>query len=99
MWKPTHALWFVMLVLLPTAAFAQASGKPVKAVPVTTEQAIAGMTSAGLPANLAGAFAAFDSDTARGLYTVTSDAVQRFGGHRPTTLAEFLAKQQLAAAA
>jgi len=54
---------------------------------------------AGLPAALATAFAAFDSDTARGLYAVTSDAVARFSGRPPTTVAEFLAGQQLSAAA
>lgn len=82
-----------------TAAVAKAAGKPVEPVAITGEQAIAGMTGAGLPANLAAAFAAFDTDTARGLFAVTSDAVERLGGRRPTTVAEFLAKQQLTAAA
>ena len=81
------------------AAFANAAGRPIQAVAISSEQAIAGMTGAGLPPNLAAAFAAFDSDTARGLFTVTSDAVARFAGRQPTTVTEFLAKQQLTAAA
>lgn len=81
------------------AAFAKAAGRSIQAVAISTEQAIAGMIGAGLPATLATAFAAFDSDTARGLYTVTSDAVARFAGRQPTTVAEFVAKQQLSAAA
>jgi len=81
------------------AAFAAATGKPIQSVAISTEQAIAGMIGAGLPAALATAFAAFDSDTARGLYAVTSDAVARFSGRPPTTVAEFLAGQQLSAAA
>lgn len=66
-------------------------GKPVTAVAVPGEALIAGMVEHGLPENLAAAFAAFDTDTARGYFAVTGDAVERFGGRQPETLAEFLA--------
>jgi NAD(P)H dehydrogenase (quinone) len=75
----------------------RAAGKAIAPVAIPAEQLVAGMVSAGLPRHLALAFAAFDADTARNLFAVTSDAVRRFAGREPTTLRQFLASQQLAA--
>ncbi len=66
-------------------------GKPVAAIAVPGEALIKGMTDHGLPPNLAATFAAFDTDTARGYFALTGDAVQRLGGREPVTLARFLA--------
>ena len=78
------------------AIIAKATGKPVAAVAIPGEALIAGMVQHGLPQNLAATFAAFDTDTARGYYALTGDAVERFGGRKPTTLAEFLANRPAA---
>ena len=81
------------------ATIAKSTGKPVAAVAIPGSALIDGMIKHGLPENLAHTFAAFDTDTARGYFALTGDAVERLGGKRPTTLADFLAAQQLAAAA
>ena len=73
------------------AIIAKATGKPVAAVAIPGDALIAGMVQHGLPENLAVTFSAFDTDTARGYFAVTGDAVERLGGRKPTTLAEFLA--------
>lgn len=71
-------------------------GKPLAAVAIPGEALIAGMIQHGLPQNLAATFAAFDTDTARGYFALTGDAVERLGGRQPETLAEFLANQPAA---
>lgn len=81
------------------AAVADTAGTPVTAVGITGEALVAGMVEHGLPDTLAKAFAAFDTDAARGLYGVTSDAVARLAGRAPTTFREFLAGTRAAAAA
>jgi len=81
------------------AVIAQATGKPVAAVDIPSEALIASMVRHGLPESLAIALSAFDTDTARGHFAVTSDAVAHFSGREPTTFAEFLAAQPARAAA
>lgn len=81
------------------AAFAAASGKPVTAVNVPVAGIIDGMVGAGIPKMLAETFAAFDTDTARGVFSVTGDAVRRLAGRDATTLKAFLAANPLASAA
>ena len=78
------------------AIVGQKLGKPVAAVAIPGEAQIAGMIQHGLPENLATTFSAFDTDTARGYFALTGDAVERFGGRKPETLAEFLAAQPAA---
>jgi NAD(P)H dehydrogenase (quinone) len=81
------------------AIIARSTGKPVAAVAIPGSALIEGMIKHGLPENLAVTFSAFDTDTARGYFALSGDAVERFAGKQPTTLAEFLSGQQLAAAA
>lgn len=81
------------------AVIAKSTGKPVSATAIPAEALIAGMVQHGLPENLAITFSAFDTDTARGYFALTGDAVERFAGRKPTTLAEFLAAQPVQAAA
>lgn len=70
---------------------AEATGKPVAAVAVPVEALVDGMVKHGLPQGLATTLSAFDTDTARGYFAVTGDAVERFTGRKPATFAEFLA--------
>ncbi|MEQ1901672.1 MAG: NAD(P)H-binding protein, partial [Devosia sp.] len=77
------------------AAFAAASGKPVTAVNVPVGGMIDGMVGAGIPKMLAQAFAAFDTDTARGVFSLTGDAVRRLAGREATTLKAFLSANPL----
>lgn len=81
------------------ATISQIMGKTIAAIAIPGSALIDGMIKHGLPQNLATTFAAFDTDTARGYFALTGDAVARLGGKSPTTLADFLAAQQLAAAA
>ena len=81
------------------ATIARSTGKAVAAVAIPGSALIDGMIKHGLPQNLAATFAAFDTDTARGYFALTGDAVERLGGRTPTTLADFLAQKHLAAAA
>jgi NAD(P)H dehydrogenase (quinone) len=81
------------------ATISKTIGKSVGAVGIPGSALIDGMIKHGLPENLAHTFAAFDTDTARGYFALTGDAVERLGGKAPTTLADFLARQHLAAAA
>jgi NAD(P)H dehydrogenase (quinone) len=80
------------------AIIAKAVGKPVTAVAIPGEALIDGMVKAGLPQGLAGTLAAFDTDTARGYFAVTDTTVERFSGHPPMSLAEFLAANPLPSA-
>lgn len=79
-------------------ALSTAWGKPIAPVAITGEQLTAGMLAGGLPPALAGAFAAFDTDTARGVFALVGDGVQRFAGRAPTTLEAFLARSPRPAA-
>lgn len=81
------------------ATISKAIGKTVTAVAIPGSALVDGMITHGLPRNLATTFAAFDTDTARGYFALTGDAVERLGGKAPTTLADFLAAQRLQAAA
>ena len=81
------------------AVIAEATGKPIAAVAVPPEALIEGMVRHGLSESLAVTLSSFDTDTARGFFAVTSDAVERFAGRKPTTFAEFLAAQPARAAA
>lgn len=81
------------------ATIARASGRPVEATGITGEALVAGMVAHGLPQPLAEALAAFDTDTARGLYALPTDTVRRLAGREPTTLAAFLSSSSLARAA
>jgi NAD(P)H dehydrogenase (quinone) len=81
------------------ATIAKSTGKPVTAVAIPGSALIKGMVEHGLPENLAVTLSAFDTDTARGYFALTGDAVERFAGKKPTTLAEFLAANTLRAAA
>jgi NAD(P)H dehydrogenase (quinone) len=81
------------------AAIAEATGKPVAAISVSGDELIAGMIQHGVPPNLAAAFAAFDTDAARGLYGIVSDAVERLSGRKPQSLRAFLAANRIARAA
>jgi NAD(P)H dehydrogenase (quinone) len=78
---------------------AAATGKPVAAVAIAPEALIEGMVQHGLPEAVAITFSSFDTDTARGFFALSSDAVERFTGRKPATFAEFLAAQPVQAAA
>lgn len=81
------------------AAIAAAYGRPVEAVAISPAASREGMIGAGLPPALADAFLAFDTDAARGVFGITSDAVERFAGRPGQTLAAFLAQHPLATVA
>lgn len=80
-------------------AIARATGKPVAAVAISAGALIAGMIQHGLPENLARAFAAFDSDAARGFYGIVDDAVERLAGRKPQSLQALLDGRKAAQAA
>jgi NAD(P)H dehydrogenase (quinone) len=72
------------------------SGREVEHVSVPLAALIDGMVQHGLPRPLAELFASFDTGIAAGELDVTSDVVQRFAGHAPQSLADFLRQNQAA---
>ncbi|MEJ0012689.1 MAG: SDR family oxidoreductase [Bauldia sp.] len=78
------------------AILSKVSGKPVKAVSIPSEALVAGMVQAGMPAEFGGVMAHFDSDAAKGLLGVVSGDVERLTGHKPRSVADFLAAHKSA---
>jgi NAD(P)H dehydrogenase (quinone) len=58
-----------------------------------------GMIASGLPEPLAKAFLAFDVDTAKGYFAVTTNTVETLTGSAPTSVAAFLTRHVTALAA
>lgn len=77
---------------------ARVTGKPVATNAISGDALVAGMVQHGLPEALARAFAAFDSDTQRGLFSITSGDTERLSGRKPTSLRDFLAARAVAGA-
>lgn len=78
------------------ALFSQLSGKPVSVVALTPADLVSGMVAAGLPEDLAQALVAFQRDAVTGYHAVVTDAVERYSGRKPTSLADFLAANRSA---
>jgi NAD(P)H dehydrogenase (quinone) len=68
------------------AILSRVGGKPVEAVDIGHEAALAGMTGAGLPPALAEAFAGVDVAVRKGALAIVGDGVQRFAGREPLSL-------------
>jgi NAD(P)H dehydrogenase (quinone) len=66
------------------------AGKPVVRVGLTPEQLKGGMVGAGVPAELADILVSFDVDAASGFHDIVSDAVERFSGRQPQSVASYL---------
>jgi NAD(P)H dehydrogenase (quinone) len=72
------------------ALYTSLTGKPVARVGLTGEQLLGGLQSAGVPSFMAQLLVAFDLDAAAGFHSVTTDAVERYSGRKPTSLTDFL---------
>jgi NAD(P)H dehydrogenase (quinone) len=81
------------------ALYTKIAGKPVARVGITGEQLQVGLEAAGLPGPHAALLVTFDLDAAAGYHAITTDAVERFSGRKPQSLAEFLHTSQLAQSA
>lgn len=73
------------------AMLAQHGGRPVARVGLTAGQLRSGLLAAGLPEGMADVMVAFDNDAAAGFHAVVTDAVERFSGRKPQSLADFIA--------
>lgn len=78
------------------ALYAELSGKPVTSIALPDADLQAGMVAAGLPAFLADMLIGFQKDARSGHQGVTTDAVERFAGHKPQAFADFLAANRAA---
>ncbi len=78
------------------AILSDVSGKAVRFEAITDEQAVDGMVMAGLPVEVARAYATFGRATREGYLNVVTDTVERLLGRRPTTVAEFFAAHRAA---
>lgn len=72
-------------------AFSAHLGKPVQHVDIDLPSWVAGAVAAGLPEPVAQLFGAFEESFSRGEWSDTSDAVRRFTGRAPQSLADVLA--------
>ncbi|MGV8830496.1 MAG: NAD(P)H-binding protein [Devosia sp.] len=78
------------------ALYAELSGKPVVSIALTPADLKAGMLAAGLPEGVVSMLLAFQIDAVLGYHGVVSDAVERFSGRKPQTLAEVLTANRAA---
>jgi len=62
------------------ATYTRLTGKPVEAVPVDAASFAAGLEHGGVPADMAGILARFDTDTAKGYLGIVTDAVEHLTG-------------------
>lgn len=72
------------------ALYTKLTGKTVTRVGLTGEQLQGGLEAAGIPSFMASLLVAFDLDAAAGHHAITTDAVERFSGRKPLSLADFL---------
>jgi NAD(P)H dehydrogenase (quinone) len=73
------------------ALLSELSGKPVTSIAVTSDELAAGMVAAGLPRDFADVLVAFQVDAVLGYHGVVTEIVERHSGHKPQSLADFLA--------
>lgn len=78
------------------ALYTKLTGKTVARVGLSGEQLLAGLEAAGLPGFYAALLVAFDLDAAAGHHAITTDAVERFSGRKPQSLADFLTANKAA---
>jgi len=81
------------------ALFSRFSGKPVAAQAVSGADLAAGLTAGGVPAEMAGVLARFETDTAKGLLGIVSDAVEKLTGRGPQSVGDYLAANRTALSA
>jgi hypothetical protein len=67
------------------------TGREVRHQGLTDEQIVASAVARGIPPLIAQVVAGFGRAAPEGLFDVVTDVVERFDGHRPTAVAEFLA--------
>lgn len=72
------------------ALLAKISGKPVKAVNVPVEGLIGGLVGAGVPKEMAGVLARFDTDAAKGYLGIVAGHFDELTGRKPRSVADFL---------
>jgi len=72
------------------ALYTELTGKPVASIGLSAEDLFKGLEAAGLPGFYAQLLVAFDVDAANGFHAVTTDAVERLSGQKPTSLTDFL---------
>jgi NAD(P)H dehydrogenase (quinone) len=80
------------------AIAARVTGKPLQVVGVPAEGLAAGMTSAGMPGDVARVLASFDSGIAQGYNAAISPALAELTGREPESFASFLAANRAALA-
>lgn len=78
------------------ALFSRLSGKPVKAQAVSGADLSAGLKAGGVPAEMAEVLATFETDAAKGLLGVVSNAVEELTGRPPQSVADYLSANKAA---
>ena len=78
------------------ALFTKLTGKPVARIGLSGEQLLGGLEAAGVPSFMAQLLVAFDLDAAAGYHAVVTDVVERYSGHKPQTLVDFLTANRAA---
>jgi NAD(P)H dehydrogenase (quinone) len=73
------------------AMLSELTGRRVRHQGLTDEQVVAGVVGRGMPPPIAQVVAGFGRAAREGLFDVVTDVVERVGGHRATTVADFLA--------
>lgn len=80
------------------ALFSTLSGKPVKAQAVSGADLVAGLKAGGVPAEMAAVLATFETDAAKGLLGIVSNAVEELTGRPPQSVADYLSANKAALA-
>jgi uncharacterized protein YbjT (DUF2867 family) len=75
---------------------AAASGRPVRYVPLTADEARQGLLAAGLPAPLADFLVSIDQAVAQGALNVVGSAVRELTGQPPASMGDFFAQYRAA---
>ena len=80
------------------ALFSTLSGKPVKAQAVSGADLVAGLKAGGVPTEMAAVLATFETDAAKGLLGIVSNAVEELTGRPPQSVADYLSANKAALA-
>lgn len=78
------------------AILADLTGRPVRYQPVSDQDAVAGLSAAGMPEPVAQGYATFGRAARDGWFAGVSDVVARVAGRKPTSVADFLAANRAA---
>lgn len=78
------------------AMVAEVTGKPLEVVDVTEAEFKSGLVAAGLPQQVAGFLATFETGYRRGVISMVTNAVEELWGQKPQSLRDFLAANKAA---